>query len=179
MRPLRSYNRLDHFEEVLGQFQGREGNEIPPNILQQIRCELLLFSKATASEVKKAMGKLYLTACIENFYYITREVEYKIVRMYKMIDRIWCSIERDNPRSFMKYCYILFKLLQLMGQTELLLQVPLLRNRLRLRQHDFLWKKVCDELGWTWKQKDIAYTNNSAKPRQGAYKSKPNGPIEI
>ncbi len=28
-RPLRSYNQLDHFKEVLGQFQGREGKEIP------------------------------------------------------------------------------------------------------------------------------------------------------
>jgi len=25
-RPKRCYNRMDHFKEVLGQFQGREGN---------------------------------------------------------------------------------------------------------------------------------------------------------
>ena len=71
----------------------------------------------------------------------------------------------------MNYYYLLFKLIELMGQTELLPRVPLLRTRLRLRQH--LWKKVCDELGWTWKQTDIAYTNQSVKPRQGAYKRKP------
>ncbi len=89
-----------------------------------------------------------------------------------MIDRIWYSIERDKRRSFMNYCYILFKLLKLLGQTELLPRVPLLRTRLRLR----LWKTVCDEQGWAWKQTDLAYTKKSVKPKQGAYKGKPKDP---
>ena len=33
-RPKRSYNRLDHFKEVLGQFQGREGKDVPPEIFK-------------------------------------------------------------------------------------------------------------------------------------------------
>ena len=164
LRPQRMYHRLDHFKEVLGQFQGREGKHIPPEILHQIRCELPVFSEATAIDVKKAMRKLKLTKYMENFYYILfavtgkqppyikREIEDKIVRMFKMINRVWCSIEKDKRRSFLNYYYILFKLLELMGQTELLPSVPLLRTRLRLHQHDFIWKKVCDELGWAWRQ---------------------------
>jgi len=184
-QPKRLYQRLDHFKEVLGQFQGREGKQIPPEILQQIRNELPVFSEATAVDVKKAMRKLKLTKYMENFYYILfavtgkqppyikREIEDKIVRMFKMVNRVWGTVERDKRRSFLNYYYVLFKLLELMGQTELLPQVPLLRTRLRLRQHDFIWKKLCEELGWTWKQTDIAYTNRSVKPRQGAYKRKP------
>jgi len=184
-QPKRLYQRLDHFKEVLGQFQGREGKQIPPEILQQIRNELPVFREATAVDVKKAMRKLKLTKYMENFYYILfavtgkqppyikREIEDKIVRMFKMVNRVWGTVERDKRRSFLNYYYVLFKLLELMGQTELLPQVPLLRTRLRLRQHDFIWKKLCEELGWTWKQTDIAYTNRSVKPRQGAYKRKP------
>ena len=190
-RPKRSYHRLDHFKEVLGQFQGREGKHIPPEILHQIKYELSVFNEVTAIDVKKAIRKLKLTKYMENFYYILfavtgkqppyikREIEDKIVRMFKMIDRVWCTVERDRRRSFLNYYYILFKLLELMDQSELLPQVPLLRTRLRLRQHDFIWKKVCDELGWTWKQTEIAYTNQSVKPRQGAYKRKPKPEIEI
>ena len=189
-RPKRSYHRLDHFKEVLGQFQGREGKHIPPEILHQIKYELSVFDEVTAIDVKKAIRKLKLTRYMENFYYILftvtgkqppyikREIEDKIVRMFKMIDRVWCTVERDRRRSFLNYYYILFKLLELMDQSELLPQVPLLRTRLRLRQHDFLWKKVCDELGWTWKQTEIAYTNQSVKPRQGAYKRKQETEIE-
>ena len=134
--------------------------------------------------MKKVMRKLKLTKYMENFYYILfavtgtqppyikREIEDKIVRMFKLIDSVWCSIERDKRRSFLNYYYILFKLLQLMGQTELLPQVPLLRTRLRLRQHDFIWQKVCDELGWTWKQTDIAYTDRTTKPSKRKQETK-------
>ena len=183
-RPKRSYHRLDHFKEVLGQFQGREGKHIPPEILHQIKYELQGDHEGTAADVKKAIRKLKLTKYMENFYYIlfavpkkqppyiNREIEDKIVRMFKMIDRVWYSIERDRRRSFLNYYYILFKLLELMDQTELLPQVPLLRTRLRLRQHDLIWKKLCDELGWTWKQTEIASTNQPVKPRQRTYKRK-------
>ncbi len=114
-RPQRSYHRLDHFKEVLGQFQGREGKDISREISHQIRCELPVFTKATAIDVKKAMRKLKMTKYIENFYfimftmtgeeppYIKREIEDKIVRMFKMIDRVWCSIERESRRSFLNY----------------------------------------------------------------------------
>ncbi len=81
--------------------------------------------------------------------------------MWKMIDRVWFSIEGDRRRNLLNYYNILLKLLVLMGQTELLPQAPLLRTRVRLKQHGLLWKKVCAELGWTWKQADIAYTNQS------------------
>ncbi len=48
-RPKRSYNRLDHFIEVLGQFQGREGKDVPPEILNQISCELPVFYESKRS----------------------------------------------------------------------------------------------------------------------------------
>ena len=69
-RPKRSYHRLDHFKEVLGQFQGREGKHIPPEILHQIKYELPVFNEVTALDVKKAIRKLKLTRYMENFYYI-------------------------------------------------------------------------------------------------------------
>ena len=104
-RPKGSYHRLDHFKEVLGQFQGREGKTIPPEILHQIKNELSACNEATAADVKKVMRKLKLTKYMENFYfilfsmtgkqppYIKREIEDKIMRMFKMIDRLWCSTE--------------------------------------------------------------------------------------
>ena len=65
----------------------------------------------------------------------------------------------------MKYYYILFKLLEFMGQAELLPQVPLLRTRLWLDQSGFFWKKLCGERGWI-------YANQSVEHRQWDYKRK-------
>ncbi len=136
-RPTRSYHRLDHFKEVLGQFQGRERNHTPSEILHQIKYELSVFGEVTAIDVKKTIRKLKLTKYMGNLYYILFavtgkqplyikcEIEDKIVWMFKMIDRVWCSIERDRRRRFLNYYHILFKLLELMDQTELLPQVPL------------------------------------------------------
>ena len=36
-KPQRAYHKLDHFKEALGQFQGREGKTIPPEILHHIK----------------------------------------------------------------------------------------------------------------------------------------------
>ena len=180
-RPQRAYHRLDHFKEVLGQFQGREGKTIPPEILHQIKNELPEDHEATATDVKKVMRKLKLTKYMENFYfilfsmtgkqppYIKREIEDKIMRMFKMIDRLWCSIEKERRISFLNYYYIIYKLLELMGQTELMLQVPLLKTRLRLRQHDTLWSQVCEKLGWSWLPTEIQLD----KPKRVAKRKPP------
>ncbi len=65
-RPQRSYHRLDHFKEVLGQFQGRGGKQIPAEILHQLKLELPIFSEVTVEELKKTMRKPKLTKHLGN-----------------------------------------------------------------------------------------------------------------
>ncbi len=111
--------------------------------------------------------------------YTKPEIADEIVRMFKMIDQVWVCTDTDRRRSLLGYYYKLFKLRELMGQTYMLPQIPFIRTRLHLRQHDVIWMKVCDELGWTWKQTEIAYANQAVKRRQGAYKRKSKGNTEI
>ncbi len=65
-RSQRSYHRLDNFKEVRRQFQGREGKQIPPNILHQNNFELPIFNEVTAVDLKKTTRKLKLTKYMEN-----------------------------------------------------------------------------------------------------------------
>ncbi len=77
----------------------------------------------TAVDVKKVTRKQKLTKHMENFYYllfavsgqephdIRREVEDKMVRMFKKMDRIYSAIIRDKRKSFLNYHYIILKLL--------------------------------------------------------------------
>jgi hypothetical protein len=157
-KPQRFYNRLDHFKEVLSQFQGSEGKEIPKEIVEQIKAKLP--ESKDASAVKSVMRKLKLTKYMENFNYIVfavtgtqppyipKLVQEKLIRMFKQIDRAFGNVQKDKRKSFLNYYYILYKLLELMGQTELLPDIPLLRTRVRLRQHDAIWKLLCEELDW-------------------------------
>jgi hypothetical protein len=159
-RPQRCYRREDHFKEVLAQFQGNDGKELPVETLEQIRADLR--DKQGVTEIKRVLRKLKLTKYVENAYsstfaltgqqppYIKREIQDKIIRMFKQIVRVWDSISTDDRQSFLSYYYVIYKLLDLMGQEELLPQACLLRTPLRIKSHDKIWVQICDELGWTF-----------------------------
>ena len=105
--------------------------------------------------------------------YVPRLVEDKMIRMFKQITRAYDDVAKYDRRSFLNYYYVIFKLLDLMGHRDLMKQVPLLRTPLRIKQHDIVWHQICNELGWTYKPTYFNFVRSSTKPRQGAYKKKP------
>ena len=68
----RIYKRLDHFKEVLSQFQGKEGKEIPREVVDKIR-ENINKDKTTMTlhDVKLALRKLKLNKYVETFFIYT------------------------------------------------------------------------------------------------------------
>ena len=176
--PKRCYRREDHFKEVLAQFQGSEGKEIPRQLLDQIRGEIKDVENTNQSEIKQILRKLKLTKYVENANsitfaltgqqppYIKRETQDKMIRLFKQIVRAWDALVKDRSQNFLNYYFVVYKLLDLMDQTELLPKVPLLRTPLRLRRHDRIWRQVCEELGWTFRPTLPQKTQHCAKPRQ-------------
>ena len=163
----RIYKRLDHFKEVLSQFQGKEGKEIPKEVVDKLR-ENINKEKTTITlnDVKLGLRKLKLNKYVENILYIhhvltgtplpyiKREIEDKMVRLFKQLDRVFGLVRSKVPfarTSFLNYYYVLFKLLDALNQGELLYRVPLLKTSVRLKQHDALWRHICEELDWTFK----------------------------
>ena len=163
----RIYKRLDHFKEVLSQFQGKEGKEIPREVVDKIR-ENINKEKTTITlnDVKLGLRKLKLNKYVENILYIhhvltgtplpyiKREIEDKMVRLFKQLDRVFGLVRSKVPfsrTSFLNYYYVLFKLLDAMSQSDLLYRVPLLKTSVRLKQHDALWRYICEELDWTFR----------------------------
>ena len=76
----RVYKKLDHFKEVLGQFQGREGKIAPGEVLQKVRSDLAdNFSyEITIEDVKKSIRRLKLRKYVENSFYICHALSGKI-----------------------------------------------------------------------------------------------------
>ncbi len=76
--------------------------------MERIKTEIPEPRDGTAMDVKKATRKLKLANYMENFYYllftdsgreppyIRREVEHKMVRLLKQIDRIYGTIGNDR-----------------------------------------------------------------------------------
>jgi hypothetical protein len=163
----RVYKRLDHFKEVLSQFQGKEGTEIPREVVDKLKQNINKErTTITLDDVKLGLRRLKLNKYIENILYIhhvlsgtdlpyiKREIEDKMVRMFKQLDRVFGRVRSKVPfarTSFMNYYFVLFKLLDALKQSELLYRVPLLKTSVRLKQHDALWRHICEELDWAFK----------------------------
>ena len=83
--------------------------------------------------------------------YIKREIEDKMIRLFKQLDRVFGLVHSRVPfarTSFLNYYYVLFKLLDYLLQPELLHRVPLLKTHVRVKQHDAIWRHICEELDW-------------------------------
>ena len=161
----RIYKRLDHFKEVLGQFQGKEGKDIPMTVIERLR-ENIKNDSPTLHEVKQSLRKLKLNKYAENdlyihhvlsgtpLPYIKKEIEDEMIRLFKQLDRVVGLVRSRVPfarTSFLNYYYVLFKLLDYLQQPELLHRVPLLKTHVRVKQHDALWRHICEELDWPFR----------------------------
>ena len=161
----RIYKRLDHFKEVLSQFQGKEGKDIPRTVTERLR-ESIKNDSPTILEVKQNLRKLKLNKYVENVLYIhhvlsgtplpyiKREIEDKMIRLFKQLERVFGLVRSRVPfarTSFLNYYYVLFKLLDYLQQPELLHRVPLLKTHVRVKQHDALWRHICEELDWPFR----------------------------
>jgi hypothetical protein len=161
----RIYKRLDHFKEVLSQFQGKEGKDIPRTVIERLR-ESIKNDSPTILEVKQNLRKLKLNKYVENVLYIhhvlsgtplpyiKREIEDKMIRLFKQLERVFGLVRSRVPfarTSFLNYYYVLFKLLDYLQQPELLHRVPLLKTHVRVKQHDALWRHICEELEWPFR----------------------------
>ena len=167
IRHRRIYKRLDHFKEVLSQFQGKEGKDIPNDVVELIRGSIPKDKGSTTlNDVKQSLRQLKLNKYVENILYIhhvltgtplpyiKREIEDKMIRLFKQLERIFGMVRSRVPfvrTSFLNYYYVLFKLLDSLQQPELLLRVPLLKTHVRLKQHDAIWRHICEEHDWTFK----------------------------
>ena len=166
VRHKRIYKRLDHFKEVLCQFQGKEGKHIPREVIDKIKANIVKDKASTTLlDIRQSLRRLKLSKFVENIFYIQhvlagtplpyirREVEDKMVRLFKQVERVFgmtrhrASFQRT---SFLNYYYVIYKLLESL-QPDLLPRVPLLKTSLRLKQHDTLWRGICEELGWGYR----------------------------
>ena len=157
----RDYKKLDHFKEVLNQFQAKEDKTIPPEVLTIVRDNLPemmeTVSDLTGVELtriilrKSKLSKYNENAQLIQPPYIKKLTEEKLMRYFKQIVSVYEPLKSLKRTSFLNYYYVLYKLLDLMKEHELLPYIPLLRAKQRLREHDRVWYRICLELDWTYR----------------------------
>ena len=160
-----AYKRINHFNELLAQFQAKESTEIPEDTFGQILTELKKQRITDTTNIKyRAMRdilrKLKLNRLYDHIPHIInrlngyntpvmdRETEEKLRHMFKEIQPSFQKHCPKNRRNFLSYAYVLYKFCELLELDEFLANFPLLKNRDKLYQQSKIWQKICEDMRW-------------------------------
>jgi len=160
-----AYKRINHFKEILAQFQGKETTQIPPevidNIKLQIKKERIGLDEITNSKTKEILKKLGYNKYYEHIQFIKDKLGIKPPVMSQELEGTMCNLfmELQAPYSkfcpgdrvnFLNYYYTAYKLCELLGEAQYLEFFPMLKDRDKRIEQDNIWKKICEELDWSF-----------------------------
>jgi len=158
-KPVICYQKVTHFREVLGNFQGRECKPIPEFILSLIKSYVDNdISSINIYVIKLVLKKHKLTKYVENVNsilfiltgivppFIPKEIELKLIQYFKQIVKVFDICKTSNRINFLNYYYIIYKLLESMEQFDILKDVPKLKSKHRILEHDKIWRRICTQL---------------------------------
>jgi len=158
-----AYKRINHFKEIIAQFQGKETTQIPAevieNIKQQIKKERIEISQITNAKTKEILKKLSYNKYYEHIPYIkeklgikppimTVEFEDTLFNLFMELQAPYSKFCPDDRVNFLNYYYTAYKLCELLGETQYLEHFPMLKDREKRIDQDNIWKKICEELNW-------------------------------
>ena len=160
-----AYKRINHFNELIAQFQGKESTDIPNDIYTNILKELkknknIDMNDLTIKQMREILKKLKYNKYYENINtiitvitgnntcIITRENEDVLRNMFKEIQLPFMKHCPSSRKNFLSYSYVLYKFCELLELNELLKVFSLLKSREKLQQQDMIWKNICKELQW-------------------------------
>ena len=158
-----AYKRINHFKEILAQFQAKETTQIPTEVIEniklQIKKERISLSKFTNTKAKDILKKLGYNKFYEHIPYIkdklgikppvmTQQLEEQLCNLFMEIQGPYAKYCPDDRVNFLNYYYTIYKLCELLGQTQFLPHFPLLKDREKQIEQDEIWKKICADLNW-------------------------------
>jgi hypothetical protein len=158
-----AYKRINHFKEILAQFQGKETTQIPLDVIEniklQIKKERTSIFQITNLKTKEILKKLGYNKYYEHIPFIKDKLGIKPPVMTQKLESTLCNlfIELQAPYSkfcpddrvnFLNYYYTAYKLCELLGEHSYLEHFPMLKDPEKRMEQDFIWKKICFELDW-------------------------------
>jgi hypothetical protein len=158
-----AYKKINHFKEILAQFQGKETTQIPVEVIEnlkyQIKKERIECSKLTYYKTKEVLKKLGYNKYYEHINFIkdklgikppiiSQELEETLCNFFMEIQYPYAKHCPDYRVNFLHYYYVLYKLFELLDETQYLPEIPMLKDREKLIEQDTIWKKICEELDW-------------------------------
>ena len=158
-----AYKRINHFREILAQFQAKETTQIPPEVIEniklQIKKERIELKNLTNNKAKEVLKKLSYNKYYEHIPFIkdklgikppimSQELEETLCNLFMEIQGPYAKWCPDNRVNFLNYYYTVYKLCELLDQQAFLPFFPMLKDREKRIEQDQIWKQICKELDW-------------------------------
>ena len=158
-----AYKRINHFKEILAQFQGKETTQIPPDVIEniklQVKKERIELAQITNNKTKEILKKLGYNKYYEHIQFIKDKLGIKPPIMSPELEETLCNLFMDLQAPYSKFCpddrvnflnyyYTAYKLCELLGEIQYLDHFPMLKDREKRIEQDNVWKKICGELDW-------------------------------
>ena len=158
-----AYKRINHFREILAQFQAKESTQIPEevieNIKNQIKKERIDVKQINNKKAKEILKKLGYNKYYEHIPFIkdklgirppimSPELEETLCNLFMDIQAPYSKFCPDDRVNFLNYYYTVYKLCELLDQRQFLSYFPMLKDREKRMEQDEIWKKICEELDW-------------------------------
>jgi len=160
-----AYKRINHFREILAQFQAKETTQIPEDVLEniknQIKKERIGLTSLTNKKAKEILKKLGYNKYYEHIPFIkdklgikppvmTPELEESLCNLFMEIQAPYAKYCPDDRVNFLNYYYTVYKLCELLGQPQFLPFFPMLKDREKRIEQDEIWKNICKDLNWVF-----------------------------
>lgn len=161
-----AYIRLNHFKEILSQFQAKETTQIPDKVIEDIRARIKKerikdMSLINYDKMREILRKLGYNKYFEHIQYINsmfgikppvmnEELHETLCVLFIEIQKPWAVHCPPNRTNFFNYTYTLYQLCVLLDQTQYLPYIPMMKDREKQLEQDMIWKKVCNDLDWEY-----------------------------
>lgn len=162
-----AYVRLNHFKEILSQFQAKQTTKIPANVMEEIKQRIKkeritdYASEINYEKMREILKLLGYNRYFEHIQFINYILGIKppvmsdglqktLCRLFIEIQEPWaihCPAHRTN---FFNCTYTLYQLCVLLDQTQYLPFIPMMKDREKQLEQDMVWKKVCETLDWEY-----------------------------
>jgi cytochrome c553 len=161
-----AYMRLNHFKEILAQFQAKETTQIDEHVMEAVRRRMKKeriqnSSQITYTRTREILRLLGYNKYFEHVQYINCKfgvtpptmnealVETLCV-LFVEIQAPWARHCPPSRQNFFGYNYVLHQLCKLVGADEFCPFIPLLKDPQKANDQDDIWRKVCADLGWLY-----------------------------
>ena len=171
MQPLRRkciYKRSDNFKVILNQFFYGGNRVVPDDIMETISGEIhdgtnilypyeiplmipileCILKWNGLSMYKDSIYFMYFKLSGGSFPHITTKEYNTILNAFNVVSSIYDKYKPNDRKSFLKYSFVLKKLLIMLGKVEYAKYIPQLKTYLKQKELERVWELITKDHEW-------------------------------